>query len=132
MTLILSYFATLVPLLVLDGVWILLVAKEFYAVRMAQIFSTTVQLTPVVVFYPLYAVGVTLLAVMPAVESGSWVEALWRGAVLGLAAYGAYDLTNQATIAGWPTTVTLVDMGWGVVVTALTSVIAYSIIVALR
>ncbi len=132
MQFLISYFATLVPLFALDMLWILLVAKSFYATQMAGIFSKTVNLTPVFFFYPLYAVAVLFLAVMPAVAAGSWVEALWRGALLGLAAYGAYDLTNQATIAGWPTTMTLVDMGWGVFVTAATSVIAYSIIVALK
>ncbi|MCX6820067.1 MAG: DUF2177 family protein [Candidatus Adlerbacteria bacterium] len=73
-----------------------------------------------------------MLAVVPAVSSVSWFEALWRGALLGLVAYGAYDLTNQATIARWPTTMTLVDMTWGAVLTALTSIIAYFIITALK
>jgi len=73
-----------------------------------------------------------LLAILPAVSSASWIEALWRGALLGLVAYGAYDLTNHATIAGWPLSMTLIDIAWGVVVTALTSVIAYFLITSFR
>jgi uncharacterized membrane protein len=52
--------------------------------------------------------------------------------VLGLMAYGAYDLTNQATINGWPTIMTLVDIGWGISVTALTSLVAYFIVINFR
>lgn len=132
MNYVLYYLATLVPLLALDAVWILVLAKKFYATHMSFLFTKSVSLAPVAFFYPLYALAVLLLAVMPAVASGSWVEALWRGALLGLAAYGAYDLTNQATIGGWPTIMTIVDMGWGAVVTGLVSVIAYFIITALK
>ncbi len=122
---IITYIASLFSLLALDGVWILLIAKKFYAEHLGFLFAPTVYTTPVAFFYPLYALAVTYLAVMPALSTHSWVDALIRGALLGLAAYGAYDLTNQATIAGWPTLVTLVDMGWGVAVSALSSVAAY-------
>lgn len=127
-----AYLATLLPLALLDALWILVVAKAFYAERMGFLFRASANMVPVAFFYPLYALGVLLLATVPAVASGSWVEALWRGAVLGLVAYGAYDLTNHATIAGWPLSMTLVDMAWGATVTALTSVIAYSLITHLR
>ncbi len=132
MNAIIAFCATLVPLVALDALWIMVIAKKFYAQHMGFLFSTSINITPVLFFYPLYALAVLVLAVMPAVASASWVEALYRGALLGLAAYAAYDLTNQATIAGWPTVMTLVDIGWGMCVTALTSVIAYFIITSLK
>lgn len=127
-----SYVATLIPLGILDSIWILLVAKKFYADQLGFLFAKSVNIIPVALFYPIYAGAVLALAVMPAVSSGSWIEALWRGALLGLAAYGAYDLTNHATIAGWPLSVTIVDLAWGVFVSAATSVIAYFIITAFK
>lgn len=129
---IIAYLATLLPLAVLDTVWLLVVAKGFYAQQMGFLFSKTINFVPVLFFYPLYALAVLLLAVLPAVAAGSWTAALWQGALLGLAAYGAYDLTNHATIAGWPKIMTFVDMGWGVLVTATASVVAYYFIGALR
>lgn len=128
----LAYIATLIPLTILDALWILVLAKKFYAEQMGFLFSKSINFTPVAFFYPLYALGVLLLVVMPAILSASWTEALWRGALLGLVAYGAYDLTNHATIAGWPVTMTFVDMAWGMSVTALTSVMAYFIITAFK
>lgn len=132
MNVIIAYLATIVPLTALDMLWILVVAKRFYAEKMGFLFTQPIHLTPAAFFYPLYALGVLMLAVMPAIVSGSWTEALWRGALLGLVAYGAYDLTNQATIGNWPTIMTVVDMAWGTTVTALTSIIAYAVITALR
>jgi uncharacterized membrane protein len=127
-----AYMATLIPLTALDALWILILAKKFYANQVGFIFAKSINFMPVAFFYPLYALAILFLAVIPASNSASWIEAFWRGALLGLAAYGAYDLTNQATIAGWPTIMTLVDIGWGVAVTALTSIIAYFIIIAFR
>ena len=129
---ILNYLSTLVPLITLDMLWILVLAKKFYAEQMGFLFSKNINTIPVLFFYPLYALGVLMLAVLPAIISSSWIEALWRGALLGLVAYGAYDLTNHATIPNWPLPVTLVDIGWGVIVTSFTSVIAYFLITAFR
>ncbi len=123
-----SYLAILLPLTLLDALWILVLAKNFYAQHMGFLFTKTVNLIPIACFYPLYTLGILLLVILPATKSASAWEALWRGAVLGLMAYGAYDLTNHATIANWPLTMTIVDMLWGMTVTALTGLIAYLLI----
>jgi uncharacterized membrane protein len=36
-----------------------------------------------------------------------------------------YDLTNQATLRSWATTLTLADIAWGMVLTAVSSTVAY-------
>lgn len=128
MRLITSYIFTLIPMAVIDALWIGLIAKGFYAKHMGFLFSKTPNIIPVIFFYPLYAAAVLYLAVMPAVDSKSWQEALIRGAVLGLAAYSAYDLTNHATIAKWPLVMTVTDIAWGMFVTSATSLIAYLLI----
>jgi uncharacterized membrane protein len=45
--------------------------------------------------------------------------------IFGICAYCAYDLTNQATIANWPVSVTLVDVLWGGLVTGLSATISF-------
>lgn len=47
------------------------------------------------------------------------------GAILGLAAYGTYDITNLATLRNWPLAMSLVDMAWGTLLTALTAAGGY-------
>jgi uncharacterized membrane protein len=129
---VITYFSVLVPMIVLDALWILLVAKQFYAQKIGFLFAESANMLPVLFFYPLYAIGVAVFVVSPALASGSWFDALWRGALLGLVAYGAYDLTNHATIANWPLSMTLVDMAWGMTVTALAGVIAYYIVTMVK
>lgn len=126
---ILKLFApTVAAVLVLDGLWLGLVARGFYQRQIGHLMAETFTWWPVAVFYPLYAVGLTVFAVAPAVADRSLVSALWRGALLGLMAYSAYDLTNQATLTRWPLGMTLVDIVWGVTMSAVASAIAYVII----
>ena len=39
--------------------------------------------------------------------------AVARSALLGLVAYGTYDLTNLATLKGWSVRMALADTAWG-------------------
>ena len=128
MTFIFRYLATFVPLMALDAVWIGFIARPYYGRELGFLMMPSPAIGPIVAFYPLYALAVLLLAVSPAMAARSFPGALWRGALLGCAAYGAYDLTNQATIAGWPIGVTFVDIAWGAFMTAAASGIAYKII----
>jgi len=77
------------------------------------------------VFYLLYAVGVTFFAVQPGLAAQSWQGAALHGLAFGLVAYGVYDLTNQATLKHWPLTLTLVDMAWGSFLTGLAALAGY-------
>ncbi len=63
-----------------------------------------------VAFYLLYLFGIVYFAALPALTSGGWRRAFLNGALLGLVAYGTYDLTNQATLRHWPFLVTTLDM----------------------
>lgn len=127
-----NFFAILIPLVALDAVWLLGIAKGFYARYMGFLFNQSINFIPIYFFYPIYSLGILFFVLIPALNANSWMEALWRGALLGLVSYGAYDLTNHATISGWPKIMTFVDMGWGVVLTSLTSVIAFFIITSIR
>ena len=60
----------------------------------------------------------------PAIEQGSLLRAIWGGALLGLVAYGTYDVTNLATLIGWSSVVSLIDMAWGTFATATAATVA--------
>jgi len=120
----LTYLFTLVPLLALDSVWLSVVAKKFYGEQLANIFPGVVVYWPLIIFYPLFALGLVFFAVSPALQSGGAPRAFLLGAFLGLLAYASYELTNQATIAQWPPLVTLVDTLWGGVLSGTASAIA--------
>ncbi len=123
-----TYFTILVSLIVLDGLWLFFIAKAFYKKYLGYILSETVTYWPIVIFYVLYAFGIMYFVVNPALEAKSFQLALTRGAFLGLLAYGAYDFTNHATIAKWPIQITIVDLLWGMSMTALASGVAYLVV----
>ena len=65
-----------------------------------------------IAFYLVYLFGLTLFCVRPGLRD-PWPCAVARGALFGFVAYATYDLTNQATIAGWPVSITCLDLLWG-------------------
>lgn len=76
-------------------------------------------------FYVIHVAAIVILAVRPALASGSWKEAALLGAVLGLAAYGAYALTDHSIMKVWDIRLTLADMAWGTVASALAGTAAF-------
>ena len=117
------YATTLAAFLVLDGLWIGLLMAGFYKRQLGYLFADTVNLYAVAAFYLLYAAGLVFIVIEPNLSS-SLPRVFLLGLVVGLMAYGAYDLTNQATIKQWPIVVTVVDLVWGACVTGVVSVIA--------
>ena len=82
-------------------------------------------IVPVVAFYLLYVLGTVVLVVLPASRAGSARQLLLYAALFGLCTFGAYDLTNWATLRDWPGIVVLVDMIWGLTVTVIISLAGY-------
>lgn len=117
-TALVAYAGTFATLLVLDAIWLGLMARTFYRDQLGDLMLPEPNLAIAAIFYVFFAVAVVMLAVMPAVSAGSLGTAILYGAVLGLAAYGTYDITNLATLKNWPVTVTVVDLLWGAFVTA--------------
>jgi len=116
-----NYLLTLVPFIVLDAFWLGLVAPKFYQSQIGFIMAKTPKWSAAVVFYLLYIVG---LVVFVTGRDGTLLQAALRGALFGLICYATYDLTNLATLEGWPIQVTVVDLIWGTFISAATSVAA--------
>jgi uncharacterized membrane protein len=113
-----AYAGSFVTLLLLDAIWLGLVARTFYRDQLGDLMLPQPNLAIAAGFYIFFTMAVVVLAVMPALSTESIGRALFYGAVLGLAAYGTYDITNLSTLKGWPGVLSAVDMAWGTVITA--------------
>lgn len=113
-----AYLVALVAFLALDAVWLTLMGPRLYAPALGPLLAPRVDWLAAVLFYLLYLVGLLVFAVAPALQAGRAGVAVGRGALFGLVAYATYDLTNQATMRGWPWAVTLADLAWGGLVSA--------------
>jgi len=69
-----------------------------------------------------------MLVVWPMSALPGLLKVAMTGALLGLFAYGTYDLTNLATLKGWPVFLSILDMAWGTAATSVSAVAGKSVI----
>lgn len=120
-----AYLSTVIIFLAIDYVWLKYVALGFYREQIGHLMLESPKLGIAAGFYLMYAVAIVVLAVLPALKADSWSTALIYGALIGMAAYGTYDITNLATLKDWPTLVSMVDWAWGTVLTGTVATLAF-------
>ncbi len=113
---------TLVAFLILDGLWLGVLMGTTYKSLLGSLMLDQPRVLPAVLFYVLYVIGCVVFVVLP---SASWQRAARMGALLGLVAYGTYDLSNWATLQGWSAGLALMDMAWGTFLTAICCTVGF-------
>ena len=113
-----------VAFMVLDGVWLGLLMKNFYREQLAPIVrladgGIAPNWPAAFVVYALLGAGIALF-VIPRAATTSLAAAY--GAVFGLVVYGVYDFTNYSTLRQWPFVLTLADTAWGALASAAAAV----------
>ena len=116
-----AYVIALLLFAAVDITWLLTMGSKLYRQTLGDILLTDLRVAPAAAFYLMYPAGLVIFAVAPALKSGSPATALLLGALLGLLAYGTYELTNFATIRNWTLQITLIDIAYGVVASGLVS-----------
>ena len=119
------YGVALITFFAMDLLWLGVVARGFYQTHMGHLMKPSVNWAAAVTFYLLFLVGLVVLVILPAVKRESFAHAVLLGALFGLVTYAAYDLTNLATLDGFPLKVALVDLVWGTVLCATVSAITF-------
>jgi uncharacterized membrane protein len=119
---VVAYAAALTAFVVVDLIWLGVIAKRIYRTQLDGLLAEQYNFGAAAIFYLAYPLGVVAFAVAPGLASGSWPQAALWGAMLGLFAYGTYDLTNLATLRNWPLRLSAVDMLWGTVLTGFAAV----------
>ncbi|BBO78644.1 membrane protein [Desulfosarcina widdelii] len=116
------YGITTIVFFLIDLVWIGVVAQDFYTRTIGGLLRDSVNWPAALMFYFFYIGGIVVFVLAPALKGGSGVpQTALMGGLLGLFAYGTFDLTALALLDGWPVIVALVDMVWGTVLTAATA-----------
>ena len=112
------YLATLFVLVPLDFLFLGIIAKDFLTSQVGNMLGE-LKLVPAVLFYLLYVVGVVIF--VSGSPSATWQTTLLFGALFGFFCYATFDLTSLALLRNWSWAVASVDIGWGAVVTAVSS-----------
>ncbi|NBW50415.1 MAG: DUF2177 family protein [Betaproteobacteria bacterium] len=116
-----TYAATALVLLMLDVLWIGGLAKSLYQEGIGHLMAEEPRLGVAALFYALYPAGLLVFVVAPRGVTDSWPVTLVHAALFGLLAYATYDLTNLATLKGWPVGLAMLDMAWGCVASCAAS-----------
>jgi uncharacterized membrane protein len=128
MSIIGKYLITFASFAVIDAIWLGLVARTLYREQIGFLMRSNTNWLAAILFYLFYIVGILFFVVQPALDRGSWSYALLVGFLFGFVTYMTYELTNLATLEGWPVLITVVDILWGTVLGGTVSLLSYTLI----
>jgi uncharacterized membrane protein len=112
------YLATLAVLIPLDFLFLGIVAKDFFTSQVGNMLGE-IKPVPAVLFYLLYIAGIVIF--VNGAATASWQSTLLYGALFGLFCYATFELTSMSLLRHWSWNVVVVDMSWGMLVTAVAS-----------
>jgi uncharacterized membrane protein len=123
---VVAYGVSLVTFVVVDLIWLGMMASRFYKPTLGDMALHRAFLPPAIAFYLIYPLGLVIFAVEPATRSGSALAAIVSGALFGFFTYATYDLTNHATLRNWSLSLTVIDIMWGTLLGAVVSYVAFT------
>ena len=119
-----AYAAATVVMITIDLIWLGVIAKPLYRDGIGHLMSESPNIPAALLFYLMFPCGLIIFAVVTNAGSPEWTKTLVAGALFGLFTYATYDLTNLATLKGWPIGLAALDMAWGTLVSAVSAAAA--------
>lgn len=116
-----AYAAAAAVMIAIDLLWLGVIAKPLYRDGIGHLMSDTPNIPAALLFYLMFPVGLMIFAVVPNAASAEWSKTLVAGALFGLFTYATYDLTNLATLKGWPIGLAALDIAWGTMVSSVSA-----------
>lgn len=123
-----SYLLTFIVFLIIDMLWLGIIAKNMYQKYLGGFLTDNINWTAAFIFYFIYVIGILIFAIYPSVSKDSVFNAIIMGALFGFFTYATYDLTNLATLKGWPLPIVFIDIIWGTILSAVVSVSGFYIV----
>jgi len=128
MSYLVAYIGVLIVFGAIDAAWLMTMGPLLYRPVLAEILAPNLRVTPAIIFYLMYPAGVVIFAVAPALRSGSIGSAFVFAALFGAFAYATYDLTNYATLRVWTLPLTLLDIFYGALASAVAATAAIALV----
>ena len=110
---IITYLSVTTIFLFIDIIWLSQFFSYIYQPNIGELLRENIIIFPAILFYIIYPLGATILVALPSLEKVLLKTIFINGFVLGVIAYGTYNLTNMATLEGWSAKVVIIDMIWG-------------------
>ena len=110
---IITYLSVTTIFLFIDIIWLSQSFSYIYQPNIGELLRENIIIFPAILFYIIYPLGATILVALPSLEKVLLKTIFINGFILGVIAYGTYNLTNMATLEGWSAKVVIIDMIWG-------------------
>ena len=111
--------------MLLDALWLGLIARSFYAKHLSLYLTDNVLWSSALIFYVIFNVGLLVFVILPSIEKNSYQSLVLYSLLYGLVTFATYDLTNLATIKDWPIIVSLIDIMYGMFVALVSASAAF-------
>lgn len=105
--------------LIADTVMLSNILKPLFTRHLGETLLDDIRPLPAILFYVVYMFGVIWFVGWPALREAAPGKALLNGAILGIVAYGTYELTSWTVMRDWHPVMVTVDIAWGATVTAV-------------
>jgi uncharacterized membrane protein len=112
------YLTAAVVFVLVDLVWLTLVADRLYDDLLGDLLRAEPLAAAAVAFYALFVAGLVHFVVVPSLEHDRPRRVWADGAFFGLVSYATWDLTSLAVLDGFPAALVPVDLAWGAVLAA--------------
>ena len=116
-----AYLTTLIIMLVVDIIWLSVLAKPIYQQGIGHLMANQANLFYASLFYLIYVFGLIKLSVAPYALTRGIKKTFIAGAGVGFFVYASFDLTNLALLKDWPLGLSLLDISWGTFISGVSA-----------
>ena len=120
-----TYITMFLVFVIVEALMLTFFMGPFFSKHIGHLMRSQINLYVTLLYYLFYVAGVLYFCYFSGFKSGSLLQTLSSGFLLGLLCYGVYDMTNFLVLKDWKIQMTLVDMIWGGVVTSLISGVGF-------
>ena len=121
MSIFFTYVSMLVFFLVVDAVMLMKYMVPLFQSNVSELLKDNVNFVAVTIFYVFYVGGIYWFGTQTGLKSNSLFVGIFSGFLLGLLAYGTYEVTSFSLMKGWTAKMVIVDTLWGGVLTGSTA-----------
>ena len=120
-----AYLGSTLFLVALDAMWLTVLMGATYKAHVGSLMLSEPRLGVAAVFYVMYSVGLVVFGILPGIAAQDWRRTAVLSSLFGLLAYATYDLSNLATLKGWSSTLSLIDIAWGTALSGSAGTVGY-------
>lgn len=118
------YVIAALAMLCIDMIRLGRFAKAYYRGKIGHLLAAEVNFPAGMMFYLIFPIGIMFFSHVTWADQSPWLATFATGALFGFFAYATYDLTNLSTLRGWPVLLSMIDVGWGALISGAVAVIA--------